>query len=547
MDTPRSPHRAEAPDAPTNPFSAEAPADLATRAYPELDKARVRSVRLIVSIPVLFLLVVLGSGASLYVYLMNLSHAPTLTPAAADSLESAALLILLLSIFISLIASVVGYILARQIVIPIRQLTQTMDSIAEGNFSSRVSAPPLGEIGQLGSSFNRMVEQLNSLFEERDRQLRESFGGAHLLVDRSGLVLSADEAVRRILGIAPVAIIYRNLLDPSSEIGLIARNPRLLAALAELIQKAAHGQPISKPILVRGTNPGDPTRLLLSAVQLEFEDPRQERILLEMRDVSGIYNFYEQIQRADRLAAIGTLATGIAHEIRNPLASIRGMVQLMAETAAENPETDRHPGYHARILREVDRLEKLITDIMDFAHAGDSAPEEVNLNQLLFEACEAARYKLGEVRACVDLRLCLDEDLPTTILMADRVRQAILNLVLNAFEHAASIGRGPVRVTSQVDTADTNRPILLTIANPGEPLDDITRERIFEPFYTSKPEGTGLGVPIAYQTILANRGTLELQCEEGEIRFLVRFPRDMQGSRSASRIVPRFHTPPPMA
>lgn len=547
MDTPRSPHRAEAPDAPTNPFSAEAPADLATRAYPELDKARVRSVRLIVSIPVLFLLVVLGSGASLYVYLMNLSHAPTLTPAAADSLESAALLILLLSIFISLIASVVGYILARQIVIPIRQLTQTMDSIAEGNFSSRVSAPPLGEIGQLGSSFNRMVEQLNSLFEERDRQLRESFGGAHLLVDRSGVVLSADEAVRRILGIAPVAIIYRNLLDPSSEIGLIARNPRLLAALAELIQKAAHGQPISKPILVRGTNPGDPTRLLLSAVQLEFEDPRQERILLEMRDVSGIYNFYEQIQRADRLAAIGTLATGIAHEIRNPLASIRGMVQLMAETAAENPETDRHPGYHARILREVDRLEKLITDIMDFAHAGDSAPEEVNLNQLLFEACEAARYKLGEVRACVDLRLCLDEDLPTTILMADRVRQAILNLVLNAFEHAASIGRGPVRVTSQVDTADTNRPILLTIANPGEPLDDITRERIFEPFYTSKPEGTGLGVPIAYQTILANRGTLELQCEEGEIRFLVRFPRDMQGSRSASRIVPRFHTPPPMA
>jgi signal transduction histidine kinase len=266
-----------------------------------------------------------------------------------------------------------------------------------------------------------------------------------------------------------------------------------------------------------------------------------------MRDVSGIYNFYEQIQRADRLAAIGTLATGIAHEIRNPLASIRGMVQLMAETAAENPETDRHPGYHARILREVDRLEKLITDIMDFAHAGDSAPEEVNLNQLLFEACEAARYKLGEVRACVDLRLCLDEDLPTTILMADRVRQAILNLVLNAFEHAASIGRGPVRVTSQVDTADTNRPILLTIANPGEPLDDITRERIFEPFYTSKPEGTGLGVPIAYQTILANRGTLELQCEEGEIRFLVRFPRDMQGSRSASRIVPRFHTPPPTA
>jgi signal transduction histidine kinase len=103
--------------------------------------------------------------------------------------------------------------------------------------------------------------------------------------------------------------------------------------------------------------------------------------------------FYEQIQRADRLAAVGTLATGIAHEIRNPLASIRGMVQLLAEAGPEGVGSSTE--YTTRILREVDRLEKLISGIMDFANKEGSPPEEVDINALLTEVVESARLNGG--------------------------------------------------------------------------------------------------------------------------------------------------------
>jgi signal transduction histidine kinase len=88
------------------------------------------------------------------------------------------------------------------------------------------------------------------------------------------------------------------------------------------------------------------------------------------------------------------------------------------------------------------------------------------------------------------------------------------------------------------------RPIIICLSNPAEALDEIARERIFEPFYTTKPEGTGLGLPIAYQTVASNGGILEVECEGGEIQFWVRLPTESPRSKTASRILPRIRRDP---
>ena len=157
---------------------------MATEAYPIFDRARERSVRLVISIPVLILLIVLGPGTFLYGYLNNIAREPVVSDLARNRIERVADVALWLSIGIGLIASVIGYIVARQIVRPIKELRETMEAISEGDFTTKIHPLQLGEFGQLGTTFNRMVEQLNRLFQERDRQLRETFNGAHLVVDR---------------------------------------------------------------------------------------------------------------------------------------------------------------------------------------------------------------------------------------------------------------------------------------------------------------------------------------------------------------------------
>ncbi len=537
------------------------PIRISSEALPEIDEARRQSVRLVVSIPALILLITFGAGTILYLVLEfsdspifsdetveyvraeadnNATMARTLFEAesAQNNRERLALIVLLTSIGLSLVAGFIGYVLARQIVYPINQLTMTMRNIAHGDFSTRLDPIHLGELGQLGFSFNRMVEQLNTLFAERDRQLRESFKGAHLVVTRDGTVVQADVSVRRILGLSSDEIDGRNLLHSGADFPMMRRNPRLLQAIEEMIDTALEGRTSHRSISIRSDPPEQVRRYFLSATRLEGSNPHAN-VLLEIRDISGIAGFYEQIQRADRLAAVGTLATGIAHEIRNPLASIRGMIQLLAEEAGN----DSSDSYHGRIIREVDRLEKLVAEIMNFAQNDAAASEPVDINELLSELAETARLRVPTEGESIQIEWDLDRELPSCHLQVERLRQALLNLLVNAFQHCALHNTGPVKVQTMHLTVNPQRPVIIGICNPGEPIDESLRDRLFEPFFTTKPEGTGLGLPIAYHSIMSNGGSLELEYEDGEIQFWVRLPREVPTRGSSSRIIPRLDTP----
>lgn len=514
--------------------------------YFELASTRARTVRLVISIPVLTMLIVLSAGAVLYIHLMSVSEHGSFTNETRLILERSAMTVLLLSALISLFSGVVGYILALQIVRPIRQLTERMEAIAAGDFSHRLETIRLGEFGPLGNTFNRMVDQLNDLFHERDRQIRESFSGAHLIIESSGIILHADSASQRIFGLSSNELIGRNLLEVDAQIPAIERNPRFLDILADLVSAAAAGKTSARSIPIRAVPPHPMQRFHASCTSLESGTSANRRMLLEVRDITGMPSFYEQMQRADRLAAVGTLATGIAHEIRNPLASIRGMIQLLHEErpdeSAEGENSSRD--YLKRVISEVDRLDKLISGVMTFANTDDSPAEPVQLNQMLIEVEESARLHVGEAAIKAGVQWELDEAMPEAILQAGKLRQAFLNLVVNAYQHCAEMGNGPIRIETVFLSVNPQRPVIVCVSNPGQAIEEQTRERLIEPFYTTKPDGTGLGLPIAYQIIHSNGGILELECEDGEIQFWVRLPKDMS-ARVSSRLIPRLETPLP--
>ncbi|MEO8376574.1 MAG: histidine kinase dimerization/phospho-acceptor domain-containing protein [Candidatus Sumerlaeota bacterium] len=511
----------------------------------DLDKARSRSVRLIVSIPVITLLTALGPATVMYAYLMSFSEKIALTKALHDNIERAALSMLLISILLSLICGLVGYVLALQIVSPIKAVVRTMESLAEGDFSTKLKPIQLGEFGQLGMTFNRMVDQLNTLFAERDRQLRESFGGAHLVLDHKGIVVQADQSTNRVLGINPNDLTGQNLLDGSARVPLMKANPVLQRAVRELTEESREGRTASRSLLLRNDSGVSAMRYLISTLFLEGQEGAEPRYLVEVRDITGIAGFYEQMQRADRLAAIGSLATGIAHEIRNPLASIRGMVQLLEESNCDVSNAMPPPAqteYHQRIQREVDRLEKLVAGIMDFAQAVETPLEEIDIGALLHDVVHSAQLQAGEGAEKIEVEWDLDPQMPRAFLQAERLQQALHNLAINAFQHCITSNCSPIRVQTMYLAVNHQRPIIICIANPADAIDEAMRERLFEPFFTTKPEGTGLGLPIAYQTIRANGGVLELECEDDEIQFWIRLPLEASIQRSDSKTVKRVKT-----
>jgi signal transduction histidine kinase/HAMP domain-containing protein len=503
--------------------------NLADRAFPELGRAQQRSVRLVISIPGITLLIVLASGVVLYLAMISLADSHNFPHETKEALERAAAMVLLLSILLSIIGSVVGYVVARQIVSPIRQLSERMEGIAKGDFSIRTEPLQLGEFGQLGSTFNRMVEQLNSLFEERDRQLRESFSSAHLVLASNGTVIEADQAVKRVFGLSNSDMINQKLFDPQTTIPLLKQMPDLQKALKLMVEEASTGTTVTRsfPIFSDGTTLFQ--RQHISCINLEGAGDQEPRILVEMRDITRIINFYEQMQRADRLAAVGTLATGIAHEIRNPLASIRGMIQLMEESQKNLESPDSLPcedNYYCRILHELDRLGKLVNGIMDFANLEDSPAEPVCINTLLQEIDESIHMNFGSLPQGLEVIWELDQNLPKTTLQINKLKQGLLNLLTNAYQHCIENKTGPIRIQTMYLPVNKNRPVIICISNPSEHIDEELKDRLFEPFYTTRAEGTGLGLPIAYQTIVGNGGVLDFEYEEGEVQFWVRLPLD---------------------
>jgi len=219
-------------------------------------------------------------------------------------------------------------------------------------------------------------------------------------------------------------------------------------------------------------------------------------LLVTFQDLTQLKKTEVQLQRADRLAAVGRLASGMAHEIRNPLASISGSVQLLLEGAQLSDEDSRLMGI---VLRETDRLSKLLTDFLVFANP--RPPENVRFKIIeLFSELKnilAADQRFKGV--------ALEFDCPATAtLNADRnmLRQSLWNLLINATDAMSGVG------TLKLSFVDDLK--LLSVEDSGPGIDPKICLTIFDPFFSTKEKGTGLGLATVFSIMQAHGGRVEL-------------------------------------
>jgi signal transduction histidine kinase len=211
----------------------------------------------------------------------------------------------------------------------------------------------------------------------------------------------------------------------------------------------------------------------------------------------------------EQYTEIATLAGGLAHEIKNPLSTIRLNMELLAEDFADpqSPRDRRALTKIATMQRECQRLQNLLDDFLNFARQGRINLEPTNLNQELQRILEFFRPKADA--SGVDLFCYFDPELPSVLLDREAFQGAVLNLLLNALQAMPEGGQLTIR------TRTTPAGVALDLIDTGCGMDEQTLSQIFKAFYSTKPGGSGLGLATTRKIIAAHRGLIDVQSEVG--------------------------------
>lgn len=238
--------------------------------------------------------------------------------------------------------------------------------------------------------------------------------------------------------------------------------------------------------------------------------------LLVIEDETQVKRLEFAVQQSEKLAAVGQLAAGIAHEIRNPLAGISGSIELLSEQSQD--EDDRK--LTKIILKEIDRLNLLISEFLDFAKPDKPPIDKVDLGETLNQVLDQVRFN-NQLRQDVKQNRQI-----TTGLMIlghrDKLTQAFLNMVINSYQAMVTVDAPEI----VVECKPVDGKIQVSIADTGVGMDEKVRTRMFEPFLTTKPRGTGLGLAITHKILETHQATVFVESTVGKgTRVTVEFPQ----------------------
>lgn len=356
----------------------------------------------------------------------------------------------------------------------------------------------------------RELEALRSSAESRaersesySRNVIESVPSGVITFDESGTIVTVNRAAAGILGVAAGDLVGR----PADALG-----PEISAFLKDAEQPEAI---LRREETDHLTADGRRLRLGFFTSRLRDADGRGIGTILGFTDLTEVRHLRQKIELRERLSHLGEVSAGIAHELRNPMAVIAGYARMLDQAVSGN---DAARSAVSAIRREIDGMNRVITEFLQFARPADmNASPLVDMNALIHDAADSALAAHGA--AAFDFNIG-----DGSFVSGDEIllRQAMLNLFRNAIE-AIAVDGGNTGVVS-VSTRRVGNELEISVSNPGPPILDEIRDRIFLPFVTTKEGGTGLGLAIVHKVVVMHDGSIEAHSDGGVTEFVMRLP-----------------------
>lgn len=232
-----------------------------------------------------------------------------------------------------------------------------------------------------------------------------------------------------------------------------------------------------------------------------------ERVVYYEKDMTEARKLEQRLQQSERLKALGTLAAGIAHEIRNPLATINFNAQMLQRDLA----LDQHQGQMFEdILIEIKKIDRIVQQVLHFAKPREPQFLPNQLNEVVSYCQDLSKAYLRKTK--IEISADLADDIPLLVMDFNQISQVLMNLLINAIEAMPDGGRISLRTYRQLEP----QGVVLEVSDTGAGIMEEDRERIFDPFYTRKPEGTGLGLSISRQILEKHGAYIEMDSSLGE-------------------------------
>lgn len=325
--------------------------------------------------------------------------------------------------------------------------------------------------------------------QDYTRQVIASMAHGVLSIDKEGKVLSYNRQALSLLDIPEAGI---NQLDLREIFDFDATG----------ISQTLHpGTSVLNHEIQFDRRSGGSIPLMLTATPIQDEAGIRRGAVVVIRDMRAIKELEKQVQRTERLAAVGRLAAGVAHEIRNPLSSIRGFAYLLGKDHnEESPERE----YADVMVREIDRINHVVSDLLNFARPMKMEPEETRLGDIIDHV--VSLVSADAKSQGIEVHIVHDPDCPQLSADPNQITQAILNLMLNAIQ--ALERDGAIEVWT--DCPNEGVEVAIHVEDNGPGISPNLQEKIFEPFYTTRERGTGLGLAMVRKIAENHNGGVRL-------------------------------------
>jgi len=403
--------------------------------------------------------------------------------------------------------------ISRLMLAPLDAINLQLDQYSAGKFDAAAGASGRGglvgsdELTQVQSKITRLGEQLRGVREifstlrENLHQVMAGLEDGLILFTSEGRAVLVSPAVEKFLGVHSDQILGRLATD------IFAQDHPLRGVLKFSGDRL---EPLDAAEVDLGGSAGAGPRRVAVTVHAVPDtgssSPETWGALVTLRDLESRARIGTELETSERLSALTRITAGVAHEVKNPLNSMRLWLENLKESLpAENDASAQA----VRVLdNEIDRLDRVVKRFLDFTRPVEMHVDDVPLGPLLLQVAEVARPQIDRSKVKLDLRL--ESGMPPIRGDAELLRQAILNLVLNAVEAMPDGGQLTIRLERRDDSA------LIMVVDTGKGIPPEQRGRIFQLFFTTRKGGSGMGLATTFRIVQLHNGSIDFVSEAGK-------------------------------